>query len=127
MWPPIMTINRGRLRETFENLGVERSAGHSEPEDHVAIVCEIMAGLIGGDIAGTVGADREFFESHLAPWIRRFFVDLERARSADFYACVGSTNPARESSGAGFGTWLDDKTLHAGALRRPRSCLGAPH
>jgi hypothetical protein len=25
-----------------------------------------------------------------------------------------SPNPARESSGAGFGTWLDDKTLHAG-------------
>jgi TorA maturation chaperone TorD len=79
-----------RLRETFQNLGIERTAGHSEPEDHVAILCEIMAGLIGGDIGGTHGADREFFESHLAPWIRRFFVDLENVRSADFYAHVGS-------------------------------------
>jgi TorA maturation chaperone TorD len=79
-----------RLRETFQTLGIERAAGHSEPEDHVAILCEIMAGLVGGDIAGPPGADREFFESHLAPWIRRFFVDLEHARSVDFYACVGS-------------------------------------
>jgi TorA maturation chaperone TorD len=79
-----------RLRETFQKLGIERSAGHSEPEDHVGILCEIMAGLICGDIAGAAGADREFFENHLARWIRRFFVDLEHARTADFYACVGS-------------------------------------
>jgi len=79
-----------RLRETFQNLGIEKAAGHSEPEDHVAFLCEIMAGLAGGDIAAPPGADREFFESHLAPWIGRFFVDLEHARSADFYACVGA-------------------------------------
>jgi TorA maturation chaperone TorD len=78
------------LRETLQRLGIERAAGHSEPEDHVATLCEIMAGLIGGDIAGPVGADREFFEKHLASWIRRFFVDLEQARSAGFYACVGA-------------------------------------
>ena len=79
-----------RLRETLQQLGIERAAGHSEPEDHAALICEIMAGLVGGDIAGPVGADREFFEKHLAPWIRRFFVDLEHAESADFYARVGS-------------------------------------
>jgi TorA maturation chaperone TorD len=79
----------GRLRETLQQLGIESTAGNSEPEDHAAIVCEIMAGLIGGDIAGPAGADRDFFEKHLAPWIRRFFVDLEKSESADFYACVG--------------------------------------
>jgi TorA maturation chaperone TorD len=79
----------GRLRETLQQLGIERVAGNSEPEDHAAILCEIMAGLIGGDIAGPAGADREFFEKHLAPWIGRFFVDLENAASADFYAHVG--------------------------------------
>jgi TorA maturation chaperone TorD len=79
-----------RLRETFLRLGIERAAGHSEPEDHAAILCEIMAGLVGGDIAASAGADREFFANHLAPWIRRFFVDLERATSADFYASVGA-------------------------------------
>lgn len=79
-----------RLRQTFRNLGIETAAGHSEPEDHAAILCEIMAGLVGGDIAGPADADREFFESHLAPWIRRFFVDLEHAGSADLYAALGS-------------------------------------
>jgi len=78
------------LRETLQQLGIERAAGHSEPEDHAALICEIMAGLVGGDIVGPVGADREFFEKHLAPWIGRFFVDLEKAKSVDFYARVGS-------------------------------------
>ena len=73
-----------RLRETFQRLGIERAAGHSEPEDHVAILCEIMAGLVGGDIAGPAGADREFFEQHLAPWIGRFFVDLEQPNRPTF-------------------------------------------
>ncbi len=79
-----------RLRETFHHLGIERDRGHSEPEDHVAILCEIMASLIGGDLAVPPGADREFFEKHLARWIRRFFVDLENVKSADFYARVGA-------------------------------------
>jgi TorA maturation chaperone TorD len=79
-----------RLRETLQRLSIERVMGHSEPEDHVAILCEIMAGLIGGDIAGPAGSDRAFFDEHLAPWIGRFFADLERAQSADFYARVGS-------------------------------------
>ena len=79
-----------RLREALQHLGIEKAAERSEPEDHAAILCEIMAGLVGGGIAAPAGADREFFEKHLALWIRRFFVDLEHAKSADFYARVGS-------------------------------------
>jgi TorA maturation chaperone TorD len=79
-----------RLREALQRLGLESAAGHSEPEDHVAILCEIMAGLVGGEIAAPAGADREFFEQHLAPWVRRFFVGLEAAKTAEFYARVGS-------------------------------------
>jgi TorA maturation chaperone TorD len=79
-----------RLRQTFQRLGIARAAGRSEPEDHVAILCEIMAGLVGGDIAAPAGADSEFFAEYLAPWFGRFFVDLENAKSADFYARVGS-------------------------------------
>jgi TorA maturation chaperone TorD len=83
-----------RLRETFQTLGIEKAAGQSEPEDHAAILCEIMAGLVGGGIAAPAGADRDFFKKHLAPWIRRFFVDLEHAETADFYARVGSLGRA---------------------------------
>jgi TorA maturation chaperone TorD len=79
-----------RLRQTLQLLGIEKAGGRSEPEDHAAILCEIMASLINGTFASPTGADREFFEQHLAPWIRRFFVDLEHANSADFYVRVGS-------------------------------------
>ena len=40
------------------------------------------------------GAGRQptsrLFEKHLAPWIGRFFADLERAEAADFYRRVGA-------------------------------------
>jgi TorA maturation chaperone TorD len=79
-----------RLREALQHLGIEKAAERSEPEDHAAFLCEIMAGLVGGGLAAPAGTDRDFFEKHLARWIRRFFVDLEQARSAGFYACVGA-------------------------------------
>jgi TorA maturation chaperone TorD len=79
-----------RLREALRRLGIESAMGHSEPEDHAAILCEIMAGLVGGEIAAPAGADREFFDKHMARWIRRFFVDLEHAPATDFYARVGA-------------------------------------
>jgi TorA maturation chaperone TorD len=78
-----------RLRATLRLLGIEKIGGPSEPEDHAAVLCEIMAGLIAAGLARPAG-DREFFEQHLAPWIGRFFVDLERSNSARFYARVGS-------------------------------------
>ena len=79
-----------RLRATLQPLGVEKAPERIEPEDHASFLCEVMAGLIGGDISAPDGADRIFFEEHLASWIRRFFVDLEAAKSADFYRSVGT-------------------------------------
>jgi TorA maturation chaperone TorD/DNA-binding transcriptional regulator YdaS (Cro superfamily) len=79
-----------RLREDLLKLGIERTAGQVEPEDHVAILCEIMAGLAGGRFAAPAGADRDLFEKHLAPWIGRFFADLEGAAEADFYRRIGT-------------------------------------
>lgn len=71
-------------------LGLERAEGPPEPEDHAAILCEIMAVLSGGEFATTVARQRHFFEQHLAPWIGRFFVDLETAEHAEFYRPVGT-------------------------------------
>jgi TorA maturation chaperone TorD len=79
-----------RLREQLSRLGIERADGESEPEDHAAIQCEIMAGLINGRLPAEAGADRELFGKHLSPWIGRFFADLERAEAADFYRKVGT-------------------------------------
>jgi TorA maturation chaperone TorD len=79
-----------RLREALARLGIERSEGNSEPEDHAAIVCEIMAGIVGGNFETPAGADRALFEQHLAPWLGRFFADLERADAADLYRRIGA-------------------------------------
>jgi TorA maturation chaperone TorD len=77
-----------RLREDLRGLGIERVDDQSEPEDHAAILCEIMAGLIDGPFAAAPDVQRRMFERHLAPWISRFFADLEAAQGADFYRHV---------------------------------------
>jgi TorA maturation chaperone TorD len=79
-----------RLRDDLARLGIERAEGNAEPEDHAAILCEIMSGLANRRFPAPAGADRELFEKHLSPWIGRFFADLEQAEAADFYRCVGT-------------------------------------
>ena len=48
-----------------------------------------MAGLAQHSIPAPAGFERAFFQAHVSPWMKRFFVDLERAKAADFYAVVG--------------------------------------
>jgi TorA maturation chaperone TorD len=79
-----------RLRAHLDKLGIERAEGQAEPEDHAAILCEIMTGLASRRFPAPAGSDREMFEQHLAPWIGRFFADLEQAETADFYRRVGA-------------------------------------
>lgn len=79
-----------RLRNDLQVLGIERAEGEVEPEDHAAILCEIMAGLASRRFSASAGSDQRMFEKHLSPWIRRFFADLERAESARFYRNVGA-------------------------------------
>jgi len=79
-----------RLRESLAQLGIERAAGQAEPEDHAAILCEIMAGLASGRFTAREGAARALFEEHLAPWMERFFTDLEQAEAAELYRRIGT-------------------------------------
>ncbi|MGO9786346.1 MAG: molecular chaperone, partial [Stellaceae bacterium] len=79
-----------RLREDLAGLGIERAERQYEPEDHAAILCEIMAGLAGGEFPAPAEAQRQIFDKHLAPWIGRFFADLAAANAADFYRRVGT-------------------------------------
>ena len=79
-----------RLRADLGPLGIERAEGNCEPEDHAATLCEIMAGLVSGRLPAPQGTDQQIFEKHLAPWIGRFFADLERAEAADLYRRIGT-------------------------------------
>ena len=79
-----------RLRDDLGALGIARSEGVVEPEDHAAILCEIMSGVISGAFGTPAGSDRQIFEKHMAPWLGRLFADMEQAESADFYRRVGA-------------------------------------
>jgi TorA maturation chaperone TorD len=79
-----------RLRADLKALGIERVPGQTEPEDHIAILCEIIAALCAGRFGAAPGADRTMFERHLKPWAARFFADLEVAENARFYRHVGA-------------------------------------
>ena len=78
------------LREDLARIGIVRAVGYAEPEDHAAVLCEIMAGLVDRRFDTPKGADRDMFEKHFAPWIGRFFADLERAQAANFYRSVAA-------------------------------------
>ncbi|KAA0580763.1 molecular chaperone TorD family protein [Azospirillum sp. Sh1] len=84
------------LRVDMARLGIARADGVTEPEDHIAALCEMMAGLIAGEFApedgGTAGLDaqRAFFDRHIGSWAGRFFADLETSPSARFYRAVGA-------------------------------------
>jgi TorA maturation chaperone TorD len=75
------------LRGTLAAIGVQRSPGVPEPEDHMAFVCEVYAGLIEGRYSGDPA---EFFTRHLKPWAGRLFADLEAGENANFYRAVGA-------------------------------------
>src|SRR5438105_14635213 len=54
-----------RLRADLGPLGIERSEGNCEPEDHAATLCEIMAGILNGSLPAPQGTDQQIFEKHL--------------------------------------------------------------
>lgn len=80
------------LRNDMMRLSIERSPGVFEPEDNIGSLCEMMGGMIVGRFgkAAELGAQREFFNKHLAPWATHFFTDLEGAKGSLFYAPVGA-------------------------------------
>ncbi|WP_343058652.1 molecular chaperone TorD family protein [Aurantimonas endophytica] len=89
-----------RLRQDLAALGVERSPDLVELEDHVGVLCEVMAGLLGGSFETPDDAGTRFFQAHLQPWAPRFFDDLASAEAAEFYkhvAILGRTFMTIES------------------------------
>ena len=82
-----------QLRSDLDALGIERNADCSEPEDHVAALCEIMA-LVVQDEDVDPDWQRELHSRYVAGWMARFFEDLGKASSADFYRAVAAVGQA---------------------------------
>lgn len=85
-----------RLRTHMAQFGIERSTDVKEPEDHIATLCEIMAGLIRGTYGDPLSLEDQhaFFNTHVATWAGHFFTDLEGAEVSVFYAPVGKIGRA---------------------------------
>ena len=78
-----------KLRSDLAALGFERQDNVSEPEDHAAALCEIMALLAEDTDLESLQVQAEFFETHIGPWMARFFRDMQETVSARFYRAVG--------------------------------------
>jgi len=81
------------LRSDLKRLGFARREGVSEPEDHAAALCEVMAMIISESVLSFTD-QQDFFERHLRPWLPQFLADLGQAEHADFYRSVGDTGQA---------------------------------
>ncbi len=77
-----------RVREDLLTFGIERIEGDFEPEDHIGTLFEVMAGMADGTFSVSESEQQRFFSRHIAPWVGRFFADLEAAESSRFYRSV---------------------------------------
>ncbi|MDD2544949.1 MAG: molecular chaperone TorD family protein [Burkholderiaceae bacterium] len=79
-----------RLRTDLAALGLGRDEAMPETEDHVAYLCEVMRYLIAGDDSAVchLTAQRQFFTTHLQPWMNDFCDVLQAHPAAQFYGVL---------------------------------------
>jgi TorA maturation chaperone TorD len=84
------------LRATMANFGMVRADDVFEPEDNIASLMEMMAGMIVGRFGrvATLQEQNEFFNAHIGTWSTHYFTDLQAAKSSVLYASVGAVGSA---------------------------------
>jgi TorA maturation chaperone TorD len=77
-----------KLRSDLSAMGLERSETMSDTEDHIAYLCEVMRYLIAGDDVAVANLthQREFFATHIQPWVNMLCDDIKLKTKANFYA-----------------------------------------
>ena len=85
-----------RLRTELAQLGLVRDQHMSETEDHFAYLCEVMRYLIAGeDVAvANLTRQREFFATHMQPWVMMMCDDIQKHPKARFYAALAEITRA---------------------------------
>jgi TorA maturation chaperone TorD len=85
-----------RLRTDLAELGLARDAAMSETEDHLAYLCEVMRYLIAGDdvAVANLTRQRQFFITHIQPWVMALCDDLQKHPKARFYAATAELTRA---------------------------------
>lgn len=84
------------LRNDMAQMKIERVDGVKDPEDHIASLFDIMSGMIRGAFGAPtdLAAQARFFKKHIEPWAPLLMQDIEAAKSAVFYAPVGTIGRA---------------------------------
>ncbi|MDB4201039.1 molecular chaperone TorD family protein, partial [Planktomarina temperata] len=80
------------LRDMMAAFGMARAPDNFEPEDNIASLMEMMAGMIVGRFGSVASVERQkqFFNSHVGTWAAHYFTDLQAAKSSVLYASVGA-------------------------------------
>jgi TorA maturation chaperone TorD len=81
-----------KLRQDMSRLGVERDPEVLDPEDHIASLCEMMAGFIDGALGRSLPLEEQkaFFSTHIGTWAPVLFRDMEKAKASVLYATLAS-------------------------------------
>ena len=84
------------LRATMGSFGMARSDDVFEPEDNIASLMEMMAGMIVGRFGriATIPEQNTFFNAHISTWASHYFTDLQAAKSSVIYGSVGAVGAA---------------------------------
>jgi TorA maturation chaperone TorD len=77
-----------RLRTDLAALGLTADDAMPETEDHIAYLCEVMRYLIAGDDVevANLTRQREFFATHVQPWVGDLCDAIVLQPKARFYA-----------------------------------------
>jgi TorA maturation chaperone TorD len=80
------------LRKDMLGLRITRAANVFEPEDNIASLLEMMAGMITGRFGDPADLEqqKQFFNRHIGAWAGHFFSDLEGAKNSVLYAPIGA-------------------------------------
>jgi len=78
------------LRDSLVQLGLTRTPGMTETEDHFAYLCEVMRYLIAGDDVGVsnLGSQQRFFNAHLRSWVDGMLEQVAAHPAANFYKAL---------------------------------------
>ncbi len=79
------------LRSDLAALGLARSSGQLETEDHLALLCDTMRVLISGGRSASLSSVPTadvFFAKHLASWAQRCLADMRGESKDGFYLHV---------------------------------------
>jgi TorA maturation chaperone TorD len=84
------------LRATMADFGMTRADDVFEPEDNIASLMEMMAGMIVGRFGriASIEEQQAFFKTHIGNWATHYFTDLQGAKSSVLYASVGAVGLA---------------------------------